>query len=101
VNISHNGPTLSRLFFADDVLLFTKATGSQAITVEGILINFANMSGLKVNISKSRTFFLATTRRSKIESMVVTTGIRKTSSLEKYLGFPMVHERLLRLTMSF
>jgi len=40
--------------------------------------------GLKVNISKSRAFFSATTRRSKIESMVATIGIRQTFSLEKY-----------------
>jgi hypothetical protein len=28
VNISLNGPTLSHLFYVDDVLLFTKATRS-------------------------------------------------------------------------
>ena len=53
VSISRNGPTLSHLFLVDDVLLFTKDTRSQAIMVEGILTNFANMSGLKVNITKS------------------------------------------------
>jgi hypothetical protein len=35
VSISRNGSTLSHLFFADDVLLFTKATRSQVVTVEG------------------------------------------------------------------
>ena len=76
VSISRNGLTLSHLFFADDVLLFTKATRSQVVTVEGIVTNFSNMLGLKVNISKPRAFFSATTRRSKIKSMVATTGIR-------------------------
>jgi len=66
VSISRKGPTSSHLFFADDVLLFTKATRSQAIMMEGILTNFANVSGLKVNISKSRAFFLATTIRNTI-----------------------------------
>jgi len=82
VSISHNGMSLSHLFLEDDVLLFTKATRYHAIMVEGILTNFTNMLGLKVNISKSKAFFSDTTRRSKIESMVATTGIRQTFSLE-------------------
>ena len=69
--------------------------------VEGILTNFANMLGLTVNISKSRTFFSVTTRRSKIESMVATTRIRQTFSHEKYLGFPIVHGRLTKSDYEF
>jgi len=68
---------------------------SQTIMMEEILINVANMSGLKVNISKSRAFFSATTRRCKIESMAATTEIRQTFSLEKYLGFPIVNIKLI------
>jgi len=44
VSISRNEPTLSHLYFADDNLLFTKSARSQAIMVEGILTNFANIS---------------------------------------------------------
>jgi hypothetical protein len=69
--------------------------------MEGIWTNFANMSGLKVNISKSRAFFSATTRRSRIESKVSTTGIRKTSSPKKYLGFHMVHGWLAKSNYEF
>lgn len=94
VSISRNGPTLSHLFFADNVLLFSKATASQANVIEGILSEFAGKSGLKVNVSKSRAFFSAATPRSKIDSIVSITGIRHTTSLERYLGFPMFHGRL-------
>ena len=80
--ISRNGPTLSHLFYVDDIVLFTKATRSQVVMVEGILTNFENMLGLKVNISNSRDFFLpATTIRSRIELMFATIGIWQTSSL--------------------
>ncbi|KEH41052.1 hypothetical protein MTR_1g041340 [Medicago truncatula] len=55
VSISHNGPILSHLFFADDVLLFIKATRSQAIMVEGILTNFANMLAVE-NLFAEKVF---------------------------------------------
>ena len=43
--ITRNGPPLSHLFFADDVLLFTKTTASQASLVDGIL-NHSRLSGI-------------------------------------------------------
>ncbi|PNX93586.1 ribonuclease H, partial [Trifolium pratense] len=101
VSISRNGPGLSHLFFADDVLLFSKATVSQATVIEGILTKFANLSGLRVNIQKSRAFFSATTRQNKIDSIVSITGIQNTNSLEKYLGFPIIHGRLCKRDYDF
>jgi hypothetical protein len=58
-------------------------------------------SGLKVNINKSKVFFSSTTRRGKISSIVSSTGINRTLSLEKYLGFPMMHGRLKRSDFEF
>ncbi|MCI14329.1 RNA-directed DNA polymerase (Reverse transcriptase), partial [Trifolium medium] len=96
-----NGPPLSHLFFADDVLLFAKATKSQALNIASTLKRFADYSGLKVNINKSKVFFSSTTRSGKISSIVTSTGINRTLSLEKYLGFPMMHGRLQRKDFEF
>jgi hypothetical protein len=101
VRLSKNGPPLSHLFFADDVLLFAKATKSQAQIIDSTLKRFADYSGLKVNINKSKVFFSSTTRRGKISSIVSSTGINRTLSLEKYLGFPMMHGRLKRCDFEF
>jgi hypothetical protein len=46
-------------------------------------------------------FFSTTTRRGKINSIVTSTGINRTYSLEKYLGFPIMHGRLQRKDYEF
>jgi hypothetical protein len=101
VRLSRNGPPLSHLFFADDVLLFAKATKSQALLISNLLKKFATYSGLKVNAAKSRAFFSSSTKRGKISAIATSTGINRTRSLGKYLGFPMMHGRLQRKDFEF
>ncbi|PNX83783.1 ribonuclease H [Trifolium pratense] len=54
IQISKEGTKLSHLFFADDVLLFAKATASQACTVKEVFDRFCAASGLKVSLGKSK-----------------------------------------------
>lgn len=46
IRISKNGPPLSHIFFADDVLLFCKENFSQVQVVANILDEFGTTSGL-------------------------------------------------------
>ncbi|GAU13776.1 hypothetical protein TSUD_82850 [Trifolium subterraneum] len=64
---------------------------SQALNTASTLKRFTDYSGLKVNINKSKVFLSSTTRSGKISSIVSSTCINRTLSLEKYLGFPMMH----------
>ena len=54
VKISRNGPLISHLLFADDILLICKARNSQLKLVLDVLNDFCEASGLCINFDKSR-----------------------------------------------
>lgn len=53
VALWRNGPYLSHIFFADDLILIGEAAFSQACLMEHILGRFCGMSGQRVNKGKS------------------------------------------------
>jgi len=89
IRINNTGPHLYHLLFADDVLLFIKAKSSQFKVVSEI----CKASGLKINLSKSRAFFSSGTPQAKIQKITTLSGIRSTTALDKYLGFPILKGR--------
>lgn len=99
--VSKNGPYISYLFFADDVLLFTKAKTSQARMIDKMFDMFSKASGLKVSLAKSRAFYSKGVTRPKIEKLTSIHSIRCTFSLEKYLGFPIFKGRARKVDFDF
>lgn len=61
VKTSRNGPPVSNLAFADDLILFCEATVDQARVMQRCLDSFCAASGSKVSIDKSRISFSANT----------------------------------------
>ena len=45
ISVSHHGPPLSHLFFADDLLLFAEASENQINAIMGCLEKFCSISG--------------------------------------------------------
>lgn len=57
IRISNKGPLLSHLFFADDIILFSKITTKSSYAIIDVLNNFLECSGQKINFDKSKLFF--------------------------------------------
>ncbi|PKU73637.1 Putative ribonuclease H protein [Dendrobium catenatum] len=78
--------------FADDLLVFAKATRENAHHLSCILDDFFSLSGLKVNSSKSKIVF---SKNSTQEQAISNTlNIPISSSPIKYLGIPIFHRKL-------
>lgn len=58
IKVAKNGPTIPYLMFADDFMIFCRATKSAARNVKTILKNYCNVLGQLVNCHKSMVQFL-------------------------------------------
>ena len=93
IHITNGGPKISHILFADDVLPFTKARNSQFRFITDLFDRFSRASRLKINISTSRAFYSTWIPQEKINNLTSISGIRSTTYLGKYLGFPMLKGR--------
>ena len=88
---SQGGITISHLFSADDLVLFVKADHKNCVAVKDALDTFCALSGQKVCATKSRVFFSPNVSPSAREALNDILEFCSTSSLGKYLGFPIKH----------
>nr|KYP54501.1 Transposon TX1 uncharacterized [Cajanus cajan] len=88
------GPAVSHLFFADDVLLFSKAKTSSMRTIMKVIDLFCDASGMRVNLSKSMAFASQRVSPVRRRRLARISQIHFSSSLGKYLGYRMVHGRV-------
>lgn len=95
---SYNGPRISSLLFADDVVLFTKASAEQAQIIKSYLTRFCRALRQMVSGVKSSVFFLANTDTQLIESICTVHGMPWTDDLGWYLGVPTLHGKVDRNT---
>jgi hypothetical protein len=88
VSISRGGPKISHLFFADDSLLFCKATTSDVTRIQDILSQYEKASGQQINRQKTTLFFSKSTppaAQRDIQDMLEVLAIKQ---YERYLGLP-------------
>jgi hypothetical protein len=100
MQISKDGTKLSHLFFADDVLLLTKANVTQARVIKEVLDNFCSLSGLKVSFEKSKFCTSAGVCRQLRRRISDSSQIQATDRFEKYLGFKMFYGRVRKQDFS-
>lgn len=88
---TRNGPGMSYLFFADDLLFFSEAVVDQVgCLMEGLRL-FCQASGQKVNLSKSSMFLSLNVPEENDVALSEEVGIPRTCHLRKYLGHHLLH----------
>lgn len=90
---SRSGPSISHLFFADDLLLFGTASMQQAQVMEMILAEFCGFSGQRVNRHKSHLWLSPNISRLLRGQLGTAFQVPITADLGVYLGVPFVHTR--------
>uniref|UniRef100_A0A2N9F2I1 Reverse transcriptase domain-containing protein n=1 Tax=Fagus sylvatica TaxID=28930 RepID=A0A2N9F2I1_FAGSY len=90
VNPSRDGPSFTHLFFADDLILFAKATKKNCIAINCVLKEFCGASGQKVSLAKSKIFLPKYLDESRFGFLESELGLKISNSFGKYLGVPIL-----------
>ena len=90
VSICRGGPRISHLFFADDSIIFCRASNNDCIALSNILVLYANASGQMVNSDKTGLFFSYNTSPHIRQIICSHFGTSMTTPFDKYLGLPPV-----------
>lgn len=99
--VSRGGFALTHLFFADDLILFGKATENQLTIIMNCLNSLASVSGLALNLSKSKLFTSPKVSLRVAWVLSRRCGIPRTTDLGFYLGAPIIHGRVTKETHGF
>lgn len=87
--VSREGPRISHLMYADDVLLFAHASHSDAVAIRECLEDYVSWSGQFANLSKSTISFNPNTPIHVKQGIHEFLHLHNTPTSAKYLGLPL------------
>lgn len=96
-----NSPDLSHMCFADDLILVAEASQHQVTSIKTILQQFCDQSGQKINLRKSQVWFSGNVTEDAALALSHDLGVNITKDLGKYLGVPMLHQRMSKHSFSY
>ncbi|KAA3474835.1 GTP cyclohydrolase 1-like [Gossypium australe] len=100
IRLSRSGPALSHIFFADDLVIFSKVEMNQTHLLKDILRCFCDLSDHKISARKSKMFFSKGVDTSLSDQISQLFSFQKVRNLGNYLGV-LLHNRVTRSTLKF
>lgn len=94
IKVSTDGPCLSHLFFADDIMLFGTTTVEQCNVMKDTLDMFCTQSGQLVSGHKSKLFVSPNISLRNAKQLSNLCGFNLTKDLGMYLGVPLLHSKV-------
>ena len=88
ISISRRGPKLSHLFFADDSVLFCRASLQECHAIQDILRTYERASGQQINQDKTTLFFSSSTQEETQNEIKDALRLQVIRQYENYLGLP-------------
>jgi ribonuclease HI len=88
VKVCRRAPGISHLLFADDTLLFFRASEDEALRVKHVIEEYANGTGQLINPNKCSIIFSAACPQDTQEEVRSILQIVNSGFEEKYLGLP-------------
>ncbi|XP_045797508.1 uncharacterized protein LOC123891638 [Trifolium pratense] len=93
VKISQGAPEISHLLFADDSLIFCRATSKEVSTIHEIIQAYQKASGQLVNLAKSEMLFSKGVTADIKGEVSRILPMQTVEHFSKYLGMPIMHGR--------
>ena len=96
MKIASSSPAINHLLFANDLLLFGKASLIEAASIKGCLDKYCSWSGQSINSKKSSIRFSKNTNPSTSSSILNILSYNPNPSCSIYLGLPILRGRSMR-----
>jgi hypothetical protein len=88
IKIAHGAPEITHLFFADDSLMFCRATKEEITHLNKIITTYQEASGQLVNMNKSEMMFSRHVRKEARDTIHHILPMQRVDHFSKYLGMP-------------
>ena len=100
-SICRRAPRISTLMFADNSIIFCRATSREVGVINEFLQTYANASSQCTNMKKSSVYFNNNTQEGKEAKIVSLLGVKVVDRFESYLGLPTMVGRAKYQTFSY
>ena len=91
---------VSHLFFADDLMLFAKASEKGSEAIKDVLDLFCEESSQRIIYEKSHIYFSPNVPTPLKDKICENLNIQAANNLGKYLGFPIRHKGHLEISLT-